>query len=242
MVNFINETLERHIITIEDPIEYYHYHKKSVVNQREIHNDVPSFAEAIRRALRQDPDVILVGEMRDLETIHAAIEASETGHLVFGTLHTNSAGATINRIIDVFPANQQEQVRTQLSGTLIAVLSQALLPTVDGKGRVAAYEFLVVTPAISNLIREAKAVSFIDSAIQTGRNYGMKLLDDHLWEHYSNGRISAEEMIDKSREPNALLQRLRRAGGTIGRPELLDENGKIPEAGGGSGSGGGKKG
>jgi twitching motility protein PilT len=220
MIKFINDTLERHIITIEDPIEYYHFHNKSIVNQREVHNDVTSFAEAIRRALRQDPDVILVGEMRDLETIKIAIEACETGHLVFGTLHTNSAGGTINRIVDAFPANQQAQIRTQLSGTLMAVLSQSLLPRIDSKGRVAAFEFLVVTPAIANLIREAKAVSFIDSAIQTGRKYGMRLLDDHLWELYTAGKISPEEMIDKCRDPSAMVQKLHRSGGELKRPEL----------------------
>jgi twitching motility protein PilT len=228
MINFINETLERHIITIEDPIEYYHYHKKSIVNQREVHNDVTGFAEAIRRALRQDPDVILVGEMRDLETIKIAIEACETGHLVFGTLHTNSAGGTINRIVDAFPANQQAQIRTQLSGTLMAVLSQTLCPRCDTKGRVAAHEFLVVTPAIANLIREAKAVSFIDSAIQTGRKYHMRLLDDHLWELYAQGKISAEEMIDKCRDTTATLQKLHRAGGSIKRPELEDDQASPP--------------
>lgn len=232
MIKYINDNLERHIITIEDPIEYYHYHNKSIVNQREVHNDVTSFAEAIRRALRQDPDVILVGEMRDLETIKIAIEACETGHLVFGTLHTNSAGGTINRIVDAFPANQQAQIRTQLSGTLMAVLSQSLLPRIDSKGRVAAFEFLVVTPAIANLIREAKAVSFIDSAIQTGRKYGMRLLDDHLWELYSIGKISAEEMMDKCRDPSGMMQKLHRSGGELKRPELeeVQAQGQPPSA------------
>ena len=228
MIKYINDNLERHIITIEDPIEYYHYHNKSIVNQREVHNDVTTFAEAIRRALRQDPDVILVGEMRDLETIKIAIEACETGHLVFGTLHTNSAGGTINRIVDAFPANQQAQIRTQLSGTLMAVLSQSLLPRNDTKGRVAAFEFLVVTPAIANLIREAKAVSFIDSAIQTGRKFGMRLLDDHLWELYTTGKISAEEMIDKCRDPSAMMNKLHRAGGEIKRPELEEPPAQSP--------------
>ena len=223
MINYININLERHIITVEDPIEYYHYHKKAIVNQREIHNDVPTFAEAVRRALRMDPDVILVGEMRDLDTMKVAIEACETGHLVFATLHTNSAGGTINRIIDAFPANQQNQIRTQLSNTLMAVLSQSLMPRCDMKGRVAAFEFMVVTPAIANLIREGKAVSFIDSAIQTGRKYGMRLLDDHLWEIYTSGKISAEEMIDKSREPGGMMQKLHRSGAELQRPELTEE-------------------
>jgi len=219
MVDYINMELERHIITVEDPIEYYHYHKKSVVNQREIGADVPSFAEALRRALRADPDVILVGEMRDLETLEAAIRAAETGHLVFGTLHTTGAAGTITRIIDAFPTNQQAQVRVQLSTALIAVLSQVLLARVDKPGRVACYEFLVITPAISNLIRENKTFR-IDSAIQTGRKFGMQLLDDHLWSLYERGIISAEEMIDKGRDPGELSEKVHRGGGSVGRTEL----------------------
>lgn len=218
-VNFINETMDRHIVTVEDPIEYYHYHKKSVVNQREVGTDVPSFAEALRRVLRSDPDVILVGEMRDLETIEAAIRAAETGHLVFATLHTTGAAGTINRIIDAFPVNQQAQVRVQLSTSLIAVLSQQLLARSDKPGRVAAYEFLVVTPAIANLIRENKTFR-IDSAIQTGKKFGMQLLDDHLWSLYSKGWISAEEMIDKSKDPGDLTDKVHRSGGLVGRTEL----------------------
>ena len=166
MINFINENYDRHIITMEDPIEYYHKHKKSTINQREIGVDVPSFPEALRRALRMDPDVILVGEMRDLETIHAAIEAAETGHVVFVTLHTSSASSTVNRIIDVFPKEQQDQIRTQLSTALIGVLSQTLMPK-KPEGVIAAYEMLVMTSAISNLIRENKTYR-IDSAIQNG--------------------------------------------------------------------------
>jgi twitching motility protein PilT len=181
MVNYINENFDRHIITVEEPIEYYHTHKKSVINQREVGVDVPSFGEALRRVLRMDPDVILVGELRDLETIESAIRAAETGHLVFSTLHTISAAGTITRIIDVFPVNQQEQIRTQLSANLMAVLSQALCPLATGRGRIAAYEFMVVTPAISNLIRENKTYR-IDSSIQTGRKLGMQLLDEHLWQ------------------------------------------------------------
>jgi len=203
MVNYINENFDRHIVTVEDPIEYYHNHKKSIINQREVGIDVPSFNEALRRVLRQDPDVILVGELRDLETIEAAIRAAETGHLVFSTVHTTSAAGTITRLIDVFPPNQQEQIRTQLSTNLIAVLSQALCPLTTGRGRIAAYEFMVVTPAISNLIRENKAYR-IDSSIQTGKNLGMQLLDEHLWNLYDIGRISLEEMLDKGRQPGAL--------------------------------------
>ncbi len=203
MVNYINENFDDHIITIEDPIEYYHNHKKSIVNQREVGVDVPSFAEGLRRILRMDPDVIMVGELRDLETMEAAIRAAETGHLVFSTVHTTSAAGTVTRIIDVFPVNQQEQIRIQLSSNLLAVLSQALLPLATGKGRVAAYEFMVVTPAIANLIRENKTYR-IDSSIQTGKKLGMQLLDEHLWQLYDNGKIGLDEMLDNSRQPGAL--------------------------------------
>ncbi len=223
MINDINLTLDRHIITVEDPIEYYQSHIKSIINQREVGNDVPSFAEALRRALRQDPDVILVGELRDLETIEAAIRAAETGHLVFGTLHTNSAGGTINRVIDAFPTNQQAQVRVQLATSLMAVLSQQLLKRIDKKGMVAAYEFLVVTPAIANLIRENKTFR-IDSAIQTGKKFGMQLLDDHLWDLYSKGWISVEDMIDKCRSQPSMIEKVKRAGQSIGRAELDEED------------------
>ena len=179
---------------------------------------MPSFAEALKRVLRQDPDVILVGEMRDLETIEAAIRAAETGHLVFGTLHTTGAAGTINRIIDAFPTNQQEQIRVQLSTALIAVLSQVLLKRKDAPGRVAGYEFLMITPAIANLIRENKTYR-IDSAIQTGRKFSMQLLDDHLWRLYEAGTIDAEEMIDCSKNPGAIRDKIHRSGGTVGRPE-----------------------
>jgi len=203
MINYINENLDRHIVTVEEPIEYYHSHKKSIINQREVGVDVPSFGEALKRVLRQDPDVILVGEMRDLETIEAAVRAAETGHLVFSTVHTTSAAGTITRLIDVFPPNQQEQIRTQLSTNLIAVLSQVLCPLATGRGRVAAYEFMVVTPAISNLVRESKTYR-IDSSIQTGKKLGMQLLDEHLWNLYDMGKITLEEMLDKARQPGAL--------------------------------------
>jgi twitching motility protein PilT len=218
MLDHINMTLDRHIVTMEDPIEYYHKHKKSIVNQREVGADVPSFAEALRRVLRSDPDVILVGEMRDLETIEAAIRAAETGHLVFATLHTTGAAKTIDRIVDAFPVTQQNQVRVQLSTALICVLSQVLLSRVDTAGMVAGYEFLVVTPAIANLIREAKTFR-IDSMIQTGKKFGMQLLDDHLWSLYSRGMISAEEMIDKSKNPADLTDKIHRIGRTVGRIE-----------------------
>ncbi len=223
MINDINLTLDRHIITVEDPIEYYQTHNKSIINQREVGNDCPSFSEALRRALRMDPDVILVGELRDLETIEAAIRAAETGHLVFGTLHTNSAGGTINRVIDAFPTNQQAQVRVQLATSLMAVLSQQLLKRIDKKGMVAAYEFLVVTPAISNLIRENKTFR-IDSAIQTGKKFGMQLLDDHLWDLYEKGWISIEDMIDKCRYQPTIIDKIKRAGHSIGRTELDEDD------------------
>lgn len=203
MINYINENFDRHIITVEEPIEYYHSHKKSILNQREVGVDVPSFGEALRRVLRMDPDVILVGELRDLETIESAVRAAETGHLVFSTVHTTSAAGTITRLIDVFPVDQQEQIRIQLSSNLIAVLSQALLPLATGRGRIAAYEFMVVTPAIANLIRENKTYR-IDSSIQTGKKLGMQLLDEHLWKLYDTGVIAYEEMIDKGREPGRL--------------------------------------
>ncbi|QDU33920.1 Type II/IV secretion system protein [Poriferisphaera corsica] len=219
MINNINETQDKHLITIEDPVEYYHPHKKSIVNQREVGNDVPSFSEALRRALRQDPDCILVGEMRDLETIEAAITASETGHLVFGTLHTTGASGTINRVIDAFPVSQQAQIRVQLSVSLMAVLSQQLLRRIDKNGMVAAYEFMVVTPAIANLVREGKTFR-IDSAIQTGKKFGMQLLDDHLWDLYEKGWIDAGDMIDRGKNASSLIEKVHRAGGTVGRVEL----------------------
>jgi twitching motility protein PilT len=209
MIDYINSTIDHHIITIEDPIEFYHFHKKSTVNQREVGNDVPSFAEAIRRALRQDPDVILVGEMRDLETIEAAITAAETGHVVFGTLHTNSAQGTVNRIIDVFPTNQQDQIRTQLSTAIIGVLSQALCPRIGG-GRCAAYELLVVTPGIANLIRENKTYR-ITSAIQTGYKHGMCLMDDSLFKLWRDEKVSLEDALTKAQSPEDLAKRVANA-------------------------------
>jgi twitching motility protein PilT len=206
MIDHLNETFDHHIITIEDPIEFYHNHKKSTVNQREVGVDVPSFAEAIRRALRQDPDVILVGEMRDLETIEAAITAAETGHVVFGTLHTTGAQGTVNRIIDVFPSNQQEQIRTQLSTSIIGILSQALIPKISG-GRAAAYEMLVVTPAIANLIRENKTYR-ITSSIQTGHKLGMQLLDDHMFKLWKDGLVDKHEILLRANAPDELNNKI----------------------------------
>ena len=218
LINFINETADRHIITIEDPIEFFHYHKKSTVNQREVHVDVPSFAEAIRRALRQDPDVILVGEMRDLETIESAISAAETGHIVFGTLHTNSAQGTVNRIIDAFPGDLQDQIRTMLASSLIGVVAQTLLPKIGG-GRCAAYEVLVVTSAIANLIRENKTFR-INSAIQTGHKYGMQLMDDALFKHWKAERVSLEDCLGKAINPDDLAKRIANA-----RRQMAEEAG-----------------
>ncbi len=218
MIDYLNETFDYHIITIEDPIEFYHNHKRSTVTQREVGVDVPSFAEAVRRSLRQDPDVILVGEMRDLETIESAITAAETGHVVFATLHTTGAQGTVNRIIDAFPANQQEQIRTQLSTSIIGILSQALLPRISG-GRVAAYEMLVVTPAVANLIRENKTYR-ITSTIQTGQKLGMQLLDDHMFHLWRDGVVAKHEILLVSNSPDELRNKI-----------ALAERGKLPDEG-----------
>jgi twitching motility protein PilT len=208
MINIINEERDdAHIVTIEDPIEYYHKHKKSLVTQREIGVDVPNFAEGLRRALRQDPDIVLVGEMRDLETIDAAIGAAETGHLVFGTLHTTGAAKTVDRIINAFPATQQEQIRIQLSTVLQAVISQLLLPRIDKPGRVAAFEIMVNTPSISALIRDNKTFR-LNSDIQTGAKYGMVALDSFLIDLYLAGMISRDEVVTKSQDPTSIQQKL----------------------------------
>ena len=209
MVDYLNENFDHHIITVEDPIEFYHTHKKSTIAQRELGVDVPSFAEAVRRGLRMDPDVIMVGEMRDLETIETAITAAETGHVVFATLHTTGAQGTINRIIDVFPVSQQEQIRTQLSTAIIGVLSQTLLPRIGG-GRVAAYEMLVVTPAIANLIRESKTYR-ITSTIQTSAKLGMQLLDDNLFRLWRDKVVEKDEVIYKANNPEDLKAKIARA-------------------------------
>ena len=208
LLNIVNETREEvHLITIEDPIEYYHKHKKALITQREVHVDVPNFAEALRRALRQDPDMILVGEMRDLETIEAAITAAETGHLVFGTLHTTGAAKTIDRLTNAFPTQQQEMVRIQLSTVLQAVISQLLLPRVDKPGRVAAFEIMVNTPSIAALIRDNKTFR-INSDIQTGAKYGMVTLDSWLMDKYTKGMIAREEVINKAQDPTTIMAKL----------------------------------
>lgn len=207
MIDFVNINMDHHIITIEDPIEYSHPHKRSIVTHRELNIDTPSFSHALRQALRQDPDVILVGEMRDLETMEAAITASETGHLVFATLHTNSAAQTINRIVDAFPVSQQEQVRMQLSVTLAAVISQQLLGHASGKGRVAAYEIMIMTPAIANLIRERKTNRIL-SSIQTGTRLGMISMDQSLLNLYNSGAITGEDALARAANVEELRQRM----------------------------------
>ena len=200
MVNHVNERLNHHILTIEDPIEFVHEPKKCLINQREVGSHTHSFSNALRSALREDPDVILVGELRDLETIRLALTAAETGHLVFGTLHTSSAAKSIDRIIDVFPAEEKEMVRAMLSESLQAVISQNLLKTKDGAGRVAAHEIMLATPAVRNLIREAK-VAQMYSAIQTGSNVGMQTLDQCLSDLVRRGTISAETARSAAKSP-----------------------------------------
>ncbi len=207
MIDWINQTMDRHIVTIEDPIEYFHTHKKGLVTQREVGVDVPTFVEAMRRVLRQDPDVVLLGEMRDLDTISSAITAAETGHLVFGTLHTTGSARTVNRIIDAFPANQQEQIRAQLSVSLLCVISQVLLPKKDGSGRVAAFEVMIMNPAIANLIRKNET-NKIPSTIQTSRKFGMITLDDYLLDLYKRGVISREIALESAQDDKDLETRL----------------------------------
>ena len=207
LINRINENYSHHIITLEDPIEYLHVHKKSIVNQREIGMDTESYAASLRAALREDPDVILVGEMRDLETISTAVTAAETGHLVFSTLHTIGAAATIDRIIDVFPPHQQPQIRLQLATLLEAIISQQLMKTADGKGRVAAFEILHANSAIRALIREGKSHQ-IPSVIQTSRKSGMITMDDSIFDLYTAGRVSRDEAITFAQDKTALMKRL----------------------------------
>lgn len=221
MIDYINSNFGHHIITVEDPIEFYHDHKKSIITQREVGVDVPTFSEALRRALRQDPDIILVGEMRDLDTIQAAVSAAETGHLVFGTLHTVNAVRTIDRLVDAFPTNQQEQIRTQLAGNLKAVISQGLCKKKGGMGRIAVFEIMIATSAISNLIRENKSYR-ITSAIQTGHKYGMNLMDEHLLTHYRKGIISFEEGLSKAQSADEFTT----AAQALGLPDAPEPAGK----------------
>jgi len=201
MVNYVNENHYGHVLTIEDPIEFVHESKKCLINQREVHRDTLGFSEALRSALREDPDVILVGEMRDLETIRLALSAAETGHLVFGTLHTSSAAKTIDRVVDVFPAEEKEMVRSMLSESLRAVISQTLMKKIGG-GRVAAHEIMLGTPAIRNLIRENK-IAQMYSAIQTGQSIGMQTLDQNLQELLSKGMINKDEAMKKAANKDA---------------------------------------
>ncbi|HSI72354.1 MAG TPA: type IV pilus twitching motility protein PilT [Fimbriimonas sp.] len=211
MIDHINAHKKTHIMTIEDPIEYVHHDRTSIINQRELATDTHSFVEALRHVMRQNPDVILVGEMRDLETIHLAITAAETGHLVFSTLHTVDAAQTMDRIVDVFPPEQQAQVRTQLSVTLQAVISQTLLPTMDGTGRVAAFEVMVATPSIRTLIREGKTHSlYMD--IQTGGELGMQTLDGSLLNLVKEGKVDYEHALAKCSNPQDFQRRAANLG------------------------------
>jgi twitching motility protein PilT len=217
MVDRINDERFDHIITVEDPIEYLHTHKKCLINQREVNADTASFKNALRYVLRQDPDVVLIGEMRDLETIEAALTVAETGHLTLATLHTNSAVQTINRIIDVFPPHQQEQIRVQLSFVLEGILAQQLIPKKNGKGRVLAVELLVPNPAIRNLIREDK-IHQIYSMMQTGQaKFGMQTMNQSLLELYNRGHLSHEDAISRSSVPEELITMLQRASAAPGR-------------------------
>jgi twitching motility protein PilT len=217
MVDWINEHLDRHVVTIEDPVEFLHGSRRSLITQREVGSDVPSFAEAMRRVLRQDPDVIMLGEMRDLETIATATTAAETGHLVLGTLHTTGSAKTVSRIIDVFPPSQQEQIRVQLAMSLLAVISQVLVPTRSGAtdrdgrpfpSRVAALEVMTATPAVSNLIRNNEIVR-IQDVLQTSRDRGMFTLDDYLLQLANRGVIGREVALGYSLDPRSLATRLR---------------------------------
>ena len=208
IINLVNENTTSHIITLEDPIEYMHRHKKAMVNQREVGIDTLSYNNALRAALREDPDVILVGEMRDFETISIAVTAAETGHLVFSTLHTIGSAATIDRIIDVFPTHQQQQIRVQLSMVLEAVISQQLLPAADGKHRVAAFEVMITNPAIKNLIREGKTYQ-IQSMIQTNRKICMQTMDDALYELYRRGEITGDKCASYAQDIVNMDKRLR---------------------------------
>ena len=206
LINRINETQQKHIITIEDPIEFVHKHKMSLVNQREIGIDTMSFSSALRASLREDPDIILVGEMRDLETIETALTAAETGHLVFSTLHTNTSASTIDRIVDIFPTNQQAQVRVQLANVLEGIVCQQLLPVREGSGRVAAFEVMVANSAIRNLIREGKSFQLM-SQIQTGRKQGMQTMDDCLFRLFSEKRITGESAVAFAHDPKMMAQK-----------------------------------
>ncbi len=219
MIDFINQSSQKHIVTIEDPIEFVHERKKCLINQREVGMHTGSFAAALRSALREDPDILLVGELRDLETTALAITAAETGHLVFGTLHTNSAAKTVDRLIDIFPADRQAQVRTMLSESLEGVVAQSLIPTADQKGRVAAHEILIGVPALRNLIREAKT-SQVPSVMQVGAQHGMMTLDQSLKDLVTSGRITAAAALTRSTNPKLF------EGGIAAAAEVAASRGK----------------
>jgi twitching motility protein PilT len=223
MIDQINRTRHEHILTIEDPIEFLHWHRSCIVNQREVGPDTPSFADALRAALRQDPDVVLVGEMRDLETISTALTAAETGHLVFATLHTQSAPQTIDRIIDVFPAEQQDQVRMQLAGTLQGIVTQTLVPTADGRGRIAALEILLPDDAVRNLIRQGK-IEQIYSVIQTGTGRGMQTMEQALADLVLRKVVTREVAISRSSRPDQLESLLER-GVSLSNNRQANHNG-----------------
>jgi twitching motility protein PilT len=231
MIDYINQNFDHHVVTIEDPIEYYHEHKTSIMTQREIGSDVGTFAEAMRRVLRMDPDVILLGEMRDLETISTAITAAETGHLVLGTLHTTGSARTVDRIIDAYPADQQEQCRAQLSVALLAVISQVIMPRADKPGLIAGFEVMIMTPAIENLIRKNETFK-IKSTLQTARNMGMVQLDDYLWDRYKEGKITKESLLQKCVEPKEMQRKLdfEELGGAAGAAAAQPAAGGSPPA------------
>jgi twitching motility protein PilT len=237
MLDKINKERRGHIITVEDPIEFIHRHQNCIVNQREVGSDTKSFANALKYALREDPDVILIGEMRDLETIQAALTIAETGHLAFATLHTNSAAEAINRIIDVFPSHQQSQVRAQLAFVLEGIVTQTLLPRAKGRGRVMAAEILVVTAAIRALIREDK-IHQIYSLMQSGKKFGMQTLNDALYQLYMSREVTAEECLRVSGDPNEFLRMIGQpvlgdegAGDGKGGPKAMGQNPKLAQAG-----------
>ena len=229
MIDKVNSDRSEHIITIEDPVEYLHSHKKCIVNQREVHTDTKSFSRALRAALRQDPDVVLVGEMRDLETVETALTIAETGHLTFATLHTNSAVQTINRVIDIFPAHQQTQIRTQLSFVLEAVLCQSLLPTADGKGRCLAMEILIPNAAVRNLIREDK-IHQIYATMQTGQlKHGMMTFNQSLASLYFQGKITKEVAVARSSSKEELLDMMNRGVGAVDIKSSTDRPNRNPK-------------
>jgi twitching motility protein PilT len=235
MIDKINTERRGHIITVEDPIEFIHRHRNCIINQREVGADTKSFASALKYALREDPDVILIGEMRDLETIQAALTIAETGHLVFATLHTNSAAEAINRIIDVFPSHQQSQVRAQLAFVLEGIITQVLLPKISGRGRAMAAEVLVVTPAIRALVRDDK-VHQIYSLMQSGKKFGMQTMNDALYQLYVNRLVSADECVRSSGDPNEFLRMIGKGpmddGFSVATPPSSNRTGDRPLAGG----------